>query len=343
MTRLHTTNPLAQPPCKLSDKELGQLLTHSVVKESNTLPPGGCAALTSCVGGKSHTLRRSGRVGRGSGRGGSFLDAVNDTCDLTKEIPHRIGMLLFSMVWLLLTCQSLRAMDDEQTIDAVKEALGGRAGYPWYDPETDDFKYVDVPNEEPPEIRDWDLPNGQTSPTSFSLTGFWQVLEIMAWLLVGALLLLVGFYLMKTLLNRDNAKFGVDQSVQESAAHAARIEKLPFQVKRPQADLLGEARRHYQQGNFGEAIIYYFSFQLVELDRCHVIRLAKGKTNRQYLRELKTEPNLRSVLEQTIVAFEDVFFGNRSLTRSRFEACWNHLGAFENEVDSLMKQTSNQR
>ena len=51
-------------------------------------------------------------------------------------------------------------------------------------------------------------------------------------------------------------------------------------------DLLAEARRHYQAGNYGAAIVYLFSFQLVQLDQRQIIRLAKGKTNRQYLREV---------------------------------------------------------
>ena len=67
---------------------------------------------------------------------------------------------------------------------------------------------------------------------------------------------------------------------------AARIESLPFPVAAGRLDLLAEARRHYQAGNYGAAIVYLFSFQLVQLDKRQIIRLAKGKTNRQYLREV---------------------------------------------------------
>ena len=58
-------------------------------------------------------------------------------------------------------------------------------------------------------------------------------------------------------------------------------------------DLLAEARRHYQAGNYGAAIVYLFSFQLVQLDRRQIIQLAKGKTNRQYLREVGPRDPLR--------------------------------------------------
>ena len=73
--------------------------------------------------------------------------------------------------------------------------------------------------------------------------------------------------------------------------------------------LLGQAREYYLAENYDEAIIFLFSYELVELDRRSLIRLAVGKTNRQYLRELGARTALASLLGQTMVAFEDVYFG----------------------------------
>ena len=58
------------------------------------------------------------------------------------------------------------------------------------------------------------------------------------------------------------------------------------------------------------------------------MRLTKGKTNRQYVRELRREIDLKSILSNTMLTFEDVFFGNYPLERSRFERCWNRLEEF---------------
>ena len=113
---------------------------------------------------------------------------------------------------------------------------------------------------------------------------------------------------------------------------ADRIENLPFQVQRPRTDLLGEARRHYQQGNYQDAIVYLFSYQLVKLDEQHFIRLARGKTNRQYLSEIRRSRRLKSMLTQSMLACEDVFFGHYTLGRERFEACWNQLEDFHQLV-----------
>jgi hypothetical protein len=105
-------------------------------------------------------------------------------------------------------------------------------------------------------------------------------------------------------------------------------------ARRDQSDLLGQARRYYEAGNYAEAIIYLFSYQLVELDRHGFVHLERGKTNRQYVREAQRAPEAKSgglhkILDQTMVAFEDVFFGARDLDRRRFEQCWSRLDEFQ--------------
>jgi hypothetical protein len=153
------------------------------------------------------------------------------------------------------------------------------------------------------------------------------MLQVLAWIAIGLGLGAVLFLLWRAFLLRPR-----DQEAGEAdaeAGHAARIESLPFPVTQGRRDLLAEARRHYEQGNYRQAIIYLFSFQLVRLDRQQIIHLAKGKTNRQYLREVGAQQTLRRIIEHTMVAFEDVFFGNHAIDRERFEACWSRVGEFE--------------
>jgi hypothetical protein len=113
------------------------------------------------------------------------------------------------------------------------------------------------------------------------------------------------------------------------------MESLPFQVRRPQTGLLAEARRRYEQGDYGGAIIYLFSYQLVQLDKHQLIYLAKGKTNRQYLRELAPLPRLFEILEETMIAFEDVFFGKYRLDKDRFESCWRGMDEFHGQLEQM--------
>jgi hypothetical protein len=95
---------------------------------------------------------------------------------------------------------------------------------------------------------------------------------------------------------------------------------------------MAQARRHFEAGEFAQAIIYLYSYQLIQLDRHQLIRLTKGKTNRQYVRELRSRRELRDVLFRTMVVFEEVFFGHHSLSRERFESCWRRMDEFHQHL-----------
>jgi hypothetical protein len=79
-------------------------------------------------------------------------------------------------------------------------------------------------------------------------------------------------------------------------------------------------------------MIYLFSYKLLALDRHNLIRLARGKTNRQYVAELSQQPTLQELLRHSMVAFEDVFFGQHRLDPERFEGCWQSLDRFHQHL-----------
>ena len=82
------------------------------------------------------------------------------------------------------------------------------------------------------------------------------------------------------------------------------------------------------RGDFNRAVVYLYGYQLVQLDKRQQIELAKGKTNRQYLWELRSRREMKNLLEPTVVAFEDTFFGEHDLDRSRFESLWQNVDRF---------------
>jgi hypothetical protein len=151
---------------------------------------------------------------------------------------------------------------------------------------------------------------------------FWGALVVLA-LVVTALVLM----LLRAARLRKAA--AIKRGEPAAIGEAQRIEALPYPVARANLSLLEQARHFYQAGNYAAAMLYLFSHQLVQLDRHQIIRLAKGKTNRQYLREVGQAELLRQLVGQTLVAFEDVFFGHHSIDRQRFEACWSRLPEFE--------------
>jgi hypothetical protein len=230
-----------------------------------------------------------------------------------------------------------RALDDQQAVRAARDGLTESARFPWYDPETNRVKPTPVrPNPAPPEIRNWEW-----TPAKGQTNWRWpsDVIEVLAWILLGVLLVALLVLIVRAFYRRTierMGRVGADPAQERTATDADRVEKLPFPVQRPQSDLLGEARRNYEAGNFGEAIIYLFSYQLVHLDKHDLVRLAKGKTNRQYLREMRSLRSIVRIVQDTMIEFEDVFFGGHHLDRARFEMCWNRLDQFHSDVQKAI-------
>jgi hypothetical protein len=145
-------------------------------------------------------------------------------------------------------------------------------------------------------------------------------------LLLGVVVLLVWTFV--KLLNKDNDRDdGIEEAQADSVRVQNRIEKLPFELAEPTRDLLAAARKSYESGDVRQAIIYLFGYQLVHLDSVQAIQLEDGKTNRQCLSEL-TGSKLHAILERTMLAFEDVFFGELPLEPAVFDQCWNDLDRF---------------
>jgi hypothetical protein len=149
------------------------------------------------------------------------------------------------------------------------------------------------------------------------------------WFTLVVVIAFILYFLVRTFLRSKRETVSV---ALPDAGHAQRIEALPMQVDEKESDLLAAARRHYAAGNLTRAIICFFGYQLMELDRRQLIYLTQGKTNRQYLRELGQRTALRQLVSQTMVIFEDAFFGHHEPPPARFEACWSRLAEFQKLV-----------
>jgi hypothetical protein len=226
----------------------------------------------------------------------------------------RLVPLCLTVASLLALAETLPAHEGPEPVASGRKALETQSRLPWYDHATDAVRPIDLPRE-PVELP-W--------------------LSLLALTSLGLLLGLLAYIILRAVANRTRGLPQLARAKTERTLDAEQVEALPFMADRPNRDLLGEAKRHYQQGNFGEAIIFLFSYQLVELDKSSLIHLAKGKTNRQYLREVSRAQSLGRLVESTMVAFEDVFFGQRPLDRHGFEACWNRLSEFETLVSQAV-------
>jgi hypothetical protein len=244
---------------------------------------------------------------------------------------------------LLLVCLTTASppADPQPSVEAGREALDRWVWkYPWYDSDTDGVRpvRVSVPwhvrwawvQDAVEDFFEWlgDLFRFRGAGTG---SGAWSWFRWLAWTVLALLLVLATYLIVRILRARGEGTAGKPArgKAAEKAAQRRRVEALPLGAARKRGDLLDAARQCYQQGLYRDAIIYLFSYQLVRLDKNQRIRLAKGKTNRQYLRELGRRSPLGQLLEHTMVAFEQVFFGNYPIDRTRFEAVWSRLERFE--------------
>lgn len=240
---------------------------------------------------------------------------------------HRtIVVLLASLALVAAVAQPVRADDTppaDEAIEQGREALASPwIDPPWYDAEQDGLRRVRVWSSLGWE---WDLDwLGGTGWVRYVIWG------LAGLVLLGILVLLIRVYWY----GRRASPLAQASAEPASARGEAMIEALPFPLERRPVNLLDEARRRYEAGDYAQAIVFLFSHQLVELDRRRLIHLTRGKTNRQYLRELLSHPTLHALVEPTMVAFEEVFFGNRPLERERFERCWRGLDQFNAQLQT---------
>jgi hypothetical protein len=235
--------------------------------------------------------------------------------------------------------RSFAADSPPDPVKAGKDALTSGSRFPWYDRKQDDVRRLNVVPRQTSDDRgtQWTAAPSTTPSKNVTARPQWGLLAgFLQWAGITALVLMLGLiaYLIATSFLKDEMSEAASvRKVVESRRDADRVEALPFQVRASTGDFLAEASRLYQAGKYSEAIVYLFSFELVELDRHHFIRLAKGKTNRQYVRETRQRPLLRAILETTMVAFEDAFFGNKTLSRETFEGSWTRVNEFRMELE----------
>jgi hypothetical protein len=226
----------------------------------------------------------------------------------------------------------------QATSPATEEPVAGAAGdslagFPWYDAETGELKRLDV---KPPEdVKNRDSKWLFTKPNWSIPDWVYVLLRILAWTILVCLISALAYFLVKAFMSWEGGYDGATASGEDLllSGDVDRVDALPFQLKRPRGDLLAEAQRLYDEGRYAEAMIYLYSYQLVQLDKSQVIRLTRGKTNRQYLREVRRSSKLFELMQRSMVTFEDVFFGDHELDRFGFELCWTQLDEFHHQLD----------
>lgn len=215
------------------------------------------------------------------------------------------------------------AADSNKDLENARSSLRG-GGFPWYDRGSDSERALIPPKRR--EIKE--SPRDLKAPVSFGIE------PGLLYILLGVVVVALIYFLIR---NFDLFQWNKEDESGEQAREVEidRIEALPMQVRRVN-DFLAEARKCVERGDLAEAMIYLYSYQLITLDKAGAIHLAKGKTNRTYLRELaKKIASLVDYMTISVRLFEETFFGKLPIDSESFFRVWNELGEFEKQAEAV--------
>lgn len=250
----------------------------------------------------------------------------------------------WSMLWIVAFFTLLQlspmgawvlAVQQDDAVERVKEILDANASSSWYDSTADDYHVPKEFKKRDPEGRlsSWRGSIASNGTVNAGSNAFWTALG--TWLLlaspylIGLLLLLVGIFLALWFLKPEMFFRAIKkEDFRSRAIDLERIVDLPFSVDSEKFDPLKEIEKCMAAGEFERATIFLFAYQLLQLDANRKIVLQRGKTNRTYLRELRKFSEIKTIVEPTMLAFEDVFFGRYKMTKEKFLENWKRLEQF---------------
>ena len=161
------------------------------------------------------------------------------------------------------------------------------------------------------------------------------VAEVLFWTLVGAAVLaLVGAIFWAL---RQTARGGVGKEKEKKARQdrERRLEALAPEARERVDDLGTAAENALAAGDLRLALIFFFSWLIVESDKRGLLRARRGKTNREYWLELVVNPGVRTIYKATMDAFERVYFGGRTISREEFDDVWRLREPFVAAMERL--------
>ena len=272
------------------------------------------------------------------------------------------------VILCLLLVSDARAMVSEygDAAQGVERAVVD-ADFPWLDAETGELNGPSLPDLQ----SSWVVDEKNTVParaipvtkntagTTTSNWGNWNwnwgaggtgafgsVFGIILWSLIGLVLLgLVGLLVFAFLKREDREEGSSQESAGQKKKRLMRdhVQHLPFEIEEAEGDFLSAAEKALTNKDSNRAVIYLFADLLVVLEQNELVRLQRGKTNRQYLNDIWDYRELSPYFRNVMTAFEDAFFGRHKISHERAMDCFAGKDKFEAEAQRIRAQRFSQR
>jgi hypothetical protein len=200
--------------------------------------------------------------------------------------------------------------------DAARAALRDKPP-PWYDSARDGWQRIEVRAPEEPKPRD--TPTGGSG---------WAIGGAFGWLMLGLVVAATAWLVWQLVRNLAPREGGLELAhAPKAAGRAADLSALPFAAAEGRQDPERALAEAVERGDWKRAVAWSFVLHLVALDQAGVIRLAKGVTNRRYLRTVTAwaeagggRAPAPAALAATIAVFERVWFGQQPAEREQLQA-----------------------
>jgi hypothetical protein len=260
-------------------------------------------------------------------------------------MPKAIQQLLFLLIAALMAVGSATATAcDERTFDSALDS----AGLPWYDSKAKELKSTKAPKRSASAVADRHrIPAFKkkktatktnkpptpvaTGASTFSTVGtviMYLVAGVLAIILIGALI--YGFLKLES--GDGSEEIDVEKRKRKIRDH---IKHLPFEIEEQDGDFETFSEKSFRDGDYANAVIYLFADLLVAMSESGLVRLQRGKTNRQYLNEIWEHREIRPYYQEVMTAFEDAFFGKHEIDKQRAEACFAGRAAFDAGLEKI--------
>lgn len=262
---------------------------------------------------------------------------------VAQIVKFWLCICMLSLVAFQIGCTS-KAKDAADQEQRALETLNGR---PWYDAEKQAYRTPTVSSEldSPIRVNGWEAAPKPPKPTPPPAAGGanwnWGFsgmdFSIIVWVVLGIALIALAAVLAGASMKNWRGTQRLSKQLDAIQIDPTRVVDLPFEAESAMQDPLEGARRLAMAGDYDGAVQYLYGYMLLALDRAGQIVLHRGKTNRMYMFELSGQRTLRDLLQPTMLAFEDVFFGRHAIDRDRFTMLWNNLDRFHQELQPVMQ------